>query len=1068
MNKKNVYYGILVLIIIVIFALLVKFVLAAVHHAEATTNTLLSADVYTNNSVPYSFSIGTSANRYAGDFDVTGRSETITDVEICFDLDLVFTSCGGTCDDLFLGYSFDGGEGSPVTLETLSGASTNYTDVPGHKCHNVFGVTSWTWTTVTQTNIHLRVAKQQGGDTATINVDYLYMKVSYTAADTTDPVVTTLNYPGDNTYVLTNIVDFNATATDNSGFGTCTLFGNFSGSFIANETTTSVVNNTETNVTINVADGQYLWNMQCNDSSGNWDFYDSNYTVKIDTTPPTIWLENPENNNYTTEAMIIFYFNVTDFMTNITSCELIVDDTEQDSTIINPVPEGQTRNLSTTLGSGNHTWYINCTDGNGWSNMSLSRNLTVNLTFPAVSTLVPSYEQGEQVTIQGENWNNNADIMINITLINTTVVTINTVSDGSGNILVLYNMSYNHPIGQQNLSAVEIGNPADNASGYFTVTKRIARITLDDTAYYEGNSIFIFGTDFSPNTTVVLNFSYSGGSEQYTANATTTGYFNFTYNISYSTTLGLWNITAYDTYYANLNDTDSFTVNDRVATVKTDKTDYVYYENITITGSGYSINASVQLLIYDEDAGKIAPGYPIIIDADPLGNFSTTWNVSDTCSGNFSIEAADLTYAELNSTTYFNITDSSLSHEDAPDSAYKNNPAGPFAVGFINASDDNYSSIVLTAKSTEYYYELNWTNSFTAGTTIEAVKLTLEHYESADSPSIDVRWFNGTGYEAVRCTGVFTITTEANQTCDLLEVISTYDLANDISLRFYTTYGTGGTPTMYLDQALLNITYSGAAGCTDWGNTAPTITTVILDSLITLTPGSTKKVYCNATITDSDNDMTGANATIYYYLNESIQADDNNVHYTNSTCSYTGSTIKDVNCAFDVYYLANNGTWNCNLTVTDGVYNSSDVDSGIIDALYAINISLQEISYGNLYQPEYSVDKTADAINLGNMPLNITVRGFGILENDNNAMICPANNISVDNERYAFAASTPFASKAVLTSTDVNTGNTVPKPTNIAVTESTTTYWQLYAPPTTPSLGIGKCNGSIVFTAAAP
>ena len=121
-----------------------------------------------------------------------------------------------------------------------------------------------------------------------------------------------------------------------------------------------------------------------------------------------------------------------------------------------------------------------------------------------------------------------------------------------------------------------------------------------------------------------------------------------TYNISYSGVLGLYNITAYDVEYRNLNDTINFTVEQRVATLTTDKNEYQQYENVIINGSWYTLNGTVRLTIKDIDSGGIAPSFPNITLADFSGNISFVWNTSDACSGNYSIISEDLNHTNLN------------------------------------------------------------------------------------------------------------------------------------------------------------------------------------------------------------------------------------------------------------------------------------------------------------------------------------------------------------------------------------------------------------------------------------
>jgi len=85
-----------------------------------------------------------------------------------------------------------------------------------------------------------------------------------------------------------NVV-FGLKCSDAHNVDTMQLWGNWSGSWAANNTNSSgLVNNTFSNISItNLADGTYKWAVYCNDSDSNFDWTDTNRTLIIDTTNPT-------------------------------------------------------------------------------------------------------------------------------------------------------------------------------------------------------------------------------------------------------------------------------------------------------------------------------------------------------------------------------------------------------------------------------------------------------------------------------------------------------------------------------------------------------------------------------------------------------------------------------------------------------------------------------------------------------------------------------------------------------------------------------------------------------------
>ncbi len=241
---------------------------------------------------------------------------------------------------------------------------------------------------------------------------------------------------------------------------------------------------------------------------------------------------------------------------------------------------------------------------------------------------------------------------------------------------------------------------------------------------------------------------------------------------------------------------------------------------------------------------------------------------------------------------------------------------------------------------------------------------------------------------------------------------------------------------------------------------------------ITLSGGSTRIVTCNASLRDWNGyaDIVLVNATLWDALNSnSGAADNNNTHYTNTNCTNSGNGVNyTVNylCNFSVLYYANNGTWTCNVTAMD-TYNKTGANTNntVIYPLYALNVT-DGIDYGNVAVEDYSTTVTANVTNFGNLPINISVEGYGAARGDGLAMTClafgsPSGNITVDNERFS-AQNVAWGSKTALTSSAQNiTGLTISKQTVPSTPMVNSTYWQLYIPPN-PG---GNCTGYVIFQA---
>jgi hypothetical protein len=237
---------------------------------------------------------------------------------------------------------------------------------------------------------------------------------------------------------------------------------------------------------------------------------------------------------------------------------------------------------------------------------------------------------------------------------------------------------------------------------------------------------------------------------------------------------------------------------------------------------------------------------------------------------------------------------------------------------------------------------------------------------------------------------------------------------------------------------------------------------------ITLNAGSTRTVYCNASLRDWNgyNDIIAVNATFYHYLNTSDQTDDRNEHYTNTSCvavSNDAQYLVNYSCSFEVYYYAYNGTWFCNVTANDssGFVGSGYNRTGIF-ALFALNVT-NVIDYGQMIVNNYSDNVTANITNFGNVPFNISVLGYGQTQGDGLGFVCQyGSNISVNQQRF-YKALVDYNSKITLASTNKDLNITVARQTNDFAQVNATTYSQLFVPPNP----FGLCTGTVRFTATA-
>ena len=1079
MEKKRllVVIGIIILLVIIRFAI-------SLHVERRPTNFIDTLSMATNEQNAYDNDYTTNASHYMDadanidyiSFNTTGfGTETINEVNLTFEVQL----SGSDNDQWALQYSDDGGTNwyDVRILATGDTVRTNFTLTITEQTAGEDG--NWTWAEIS-TDLQARVVleKEQAGDAVNLDVFEIWIDVDYNEADLTAPSVALVS-PGDDSFITTSSNTFTYYVSDSTGIENCSLLIN--GSINSTNVTSEITNGDNNDFYIDyMGDGYYNWSVKCSDNSPN---YNSNtsyeWLVKVDTTSPSVYLESPANNTLNdTHNTIWFFYNVSDNMTTVESCSLIIDGTIDQSTPVGLVDEGVTHNFSSTLTNAQHNWSVNCTDSNNWEGYSKMRNITIDVITPMISTDKGSYEQGETVIISGENWNPDVNVTLNLTWADGTNDIWNVSSDGVGEFVENYYINYSSPLGKYNITAFEPATPGNNFTMDFDVIARYVSLDFDRLTriYKQGEYVWIYGTGFAPNGTVNLTWDYIGGTESLILGANLTGGINKSFNLSFTEELGIWNFSAIDQEYVNLNATNNFTVEQRIATIATDKSIYIQYENVIINGSWYTPNGTVRLIIKDVNSGGIPQDMPNFTYADFTGNISFIWNTSDACIGNYSIIAQDLNNSNLNATTYFNITGQSLNSLSTP-IAIAEGDGDAVTLSSVQTSNDVYESLALVNDETDYL-EVNFTNSIASGNTITSVVFNIEHYEDSKTHYLYTEWYNGTAYQNVTCPLLSTITTEANQTCELVSYIDDVEKTGNISLRVYFFREPGGGDT-YIDYLSMNVTYSGQDGCSPFGGVAPIVDTITISpSPIDLLAGTSLQVQCNATFLDFNGpgDIVSVNATFFHtQTNTSIDPDDKNSHYTNSSClnvSQDGDYV-DFVCTFDVWYYANNGSWTCNVTAIDtyDLYGTG-TENAIVNPLYAINISLSTLDYGNLAPGQTTPNAQELVVNItneGNMDLNLSVYGYGTSPSDGLAMNCTFNNISIENERYDTLPNRDFdAQMTALTNNDLPSGipglsilQRIHDNDNKYLNSTNSTYWKIRIPTAID----GFCNGTVVFSA---
>lgn len=269
------------------------------------------------------------------------------------------------------------------------------------------------------------------------------------------------------------------------------------------------------------------------------------------------------------------------------------------------------------------------------------------------------------------------------------------------------------------------------------------------------------------------------------------------------------------------------------------------------------------------------------------------------------------------------------------------------------------------------------------------------------------------------------------------------------------------------------------------GTVTPQIISVTLNgnaASVDLNANSTSIVILEVLVRDynGEADITNVSAEFFDVLASSYGgADDNNRHYSNSTCFIDASygTAYEVNatCRFHIQYYSNNATWNGTVRVTDNSSkNGTGSDLITVNSLLALGVP-DSINYGIVNETEVSFERIANVTNFGNIMLNLSLEGYARSQGDNLSMNCSlgdVQNISVGYQKFNLTASNnSLLSLTQFTSIYTNlTGNRTIKrfnlnyrqnDTNPYIDDTNSTYWRIYVP-----FGVaGTCTGNIIFGA---
>lgn len=375
--------------------------------------------------------------------------------------------------------------------------------------------------------------------------------VNYTAPD--NPPNITLDFPPVNYYNDTSQyvnLTFNATVTDDYALVNCSLWHNYTGVWHLNQTQIVTGINNVTNFNLyNLTNKIFIWNIQCYDNASQSNFATANRTVILNWTytnqEPQITLNNPINNTqFNNTQNINFNFTAIDDLNDILNCSIYLDNflNQTNSTTKNNT---LTNFLISGIDYGEHSWYINCSDGE-LSTISEIRTFRINDTdFPNIYFNLNSDVSG----IYNKNW-----IFINVTC-----------SDLHKDAVILnwngINESFDYNYGDfywENKSNLNDGNYTffawcNDTFGNLNSTET-RNVTIDTTAPIISNvenvSITTNSAIITWNTNELANSSVNYG------NTTSLGTYVTNSSFATSHTIKLTNLAYSTTYYYNITSCD--------------------------------------------------------------------------------------------------------------------------------------------------------------------------------------------------------------------------------------------------------------------------------------------------------------------------------------------------------------------------------------------------------------------------------------------------------------------------------------------------------------------------------
>ncbi len=206
-----------------------------------------------------------------------------------------------------------------------------------------------------------------------------YMRISYSTYET-GAFEVLLRTPITTDILYSQNVVFNFTPISSATFLNCSLWDNSTGSWHRNLTNQSTIFNNTFNYINKTysSSGDYIWNIQCCDSSNGCFFGANNYTFSFDLAAPIINLIYPPNSStITSDDNLYFVYNVSD-LSSVENCSLYINNQLKKTEY--SITKNSNMTFNEFLDNGIYTWYVSCVDEGGRTGFSQNRTINVSIT----------------------------------------------------------------------------------------------------------------------------------------------------------------------------------------------------------------------------------------------------------------------------------------------------------------------------------------------------------------------------------------------------------------------------------------------------------------------------------------------------------------------------------------------------------------------------------------------------------------------------------------------------------------------------------------------------------------